>query len=221
MSAFAVAVPAVGVFGAPTTALAATNLAATTATNALPNYATLIDNATGSTKLKLVIFGLLGLASGFYLGYKWGYRDQPKLNSKRLDDLLNKDAFWQGVAALRKTEVQTWTFETANDTVLAKRSGDLFFANVVREGNTPWSGLGKPVVATTATNSPGLIGGIPGKGLLAGTLFGASLSGYWITTAPPGDLVTVLQQIGEQGLAHRLMTQAGRRLEGWRIGFPL
>ncbi len=218
MTAVASLPPIMALLGPPVSAMAVpvSGFAATTTANALPNYASLVSNANGSSKIRLIFFGLVGLASGVYLGYRLGYRNQPKLGAERLDRLLNDDLFWHGVATIRNAESRTWTFESRGAVILVKRSGDADFANVSPFGSTI---AAVPKTPGLTPGAMGFLGVGPVGGLLTGNRFLAGsllTSGFQtrLATAPPADLIALLQRIGELHLAQQLTGQVGKPVIG-------
>jgi hypothetical protein len=222
MSALTGAAPvvgALGMVGSPTVALAEAST-----TNALPHYATLIDNASGGNKLRLIVYGLVGLASGFYIGYKWGYRDQPKLGTESLRKLLDDDLFWQGVANFHKSANRKWTFETRGNTVLARRADEPCFANVRRSG-TPAATASVRLPNAPGLISPGVVERALSGGVLGGKLYSSLVQGLvtgysYEAAAPPDQLIADLRSAGETQFGRRLTEQAGRPLGSWCAGFP-
>lgn len=217
MKAVSIATPAIGAVVLPMGAAAVPvhAFAAPTTANAIPNLASLVGNSSGLNKIMWIGLAIFLLVSGFWLGYKWGYCDQPKI-TERLEKLLEKGVFWQGVANLHSVGnlTQSWTFETRNNVVLVKRASESAFANVVS-----MVAPGLPVPAPSLAR-PSLKFALPG-GLGIRPLTGNIGSRSYFTTAPPGDLMLALQMAGEKALAERLKQQVGTSLGEWSPGFPL
>jgi preprotein translocase subunit SecG len=219
MKAFGLATPVIATIAIPVGVAAAPvqAFAAPTAANAVTNLATMIGNASGLNKLMWVVLAIFLLVSGFWLGYKWGFCDQPKI-TEQLEKLLKNDVFWQGVANLNDVDklTQGWTFETRNQVVLVKRAGETTFANVAS-------------VDAPAMTVPGSIPAMPSLGFALGSTAGnLGLSPLttglhllnYVTTAPPIDVVLALRQAGETSMAERLKQQEGKFLGHWSAGFP-
>ena len=198
-----------------------------TKASALPNYATLIHDATGSDKVKLIIFGLGALLTGFIIGYLLVYREQPEMGSGVPKDLLKEDVFWQGVAQLRKACTHSWKFETRNRTVLVRRDQESIFVNVRRSVPAP-APAANPKTSLSWLNpelmTPAIVAravaGTPAAGTLFSSLMGQTPGLAYELIAPPDELITALTSAGEAQLAQRLSQQAGLHLGPWTKGFP-
>ena len=102
--------------------------AAVSASGEASSYSSLLNSSSGSSKISLIIWGIVGLVSGFAIGYEWAYRDQPDFGKGRPSDLLKDPLFWQSVD--KSKEPVRWIFETRSGAVLVKADDHGEYVNV-------------------------------------------------------------------------------------------
>jgi len=222
-SSLAFAAPTIG--SAVTVAGSAiTPAAALSASGPLPSYSSLLSSSSGSSKISLIIWGILGLMSGFAIGYKWAYRDQPDFGKGRPSDLLKNPLFWQSVHMSKKPA--RWIFETRSGAVLVKLDDHGEYVNVRRGSGNYYVPLSADLGSLSGSSQPagpqssrktfsqwsfqkaGEVRMVP----LASTqsLNETVPSNPYVVVAPPPEVLEALKAVNEEALARELVEQGGQ-----------